>query len=49
MKPIDSYDHLCASFVYSCVLLLVAFLDLYIFVVDGVSFVYICVLLLSIG
>jgi len=40
MKPIDGYDHLCVSFVLSCVLLLLVFLDLYIFVFADVGFVY---------
>ena len=36
------YDHLSISIVYSCVLLLVVFLALCIFVVGGVAYVYMC-------
>ena len=36
------YGHPCLSFVCSCVLLLVVFLVLHIFVVGGVAYVYMC-------
>ena len=39
------YDHPCLSFLYSCVLLLVVLLALFIIVVGGVAFVYMCDLL----
>jgi len=36
------YDHPCLSFAYSCVLLLVGFLALFILIVDDVAYVYMC-------
>ena len=44
MNSIDGCDHLCVSFVRSCVLLLVTLLDLCIFIVGGVNFLYVCIL-----
>ena len=35
-------DHPCMSFVHSCVLFLVVFLALYIFVAGGVAYVHMC-------
>jgi len=43
------YDHPCMSFVYSCVLFLVVFLALRIFVVVGVASVYMCVFFRLLG
>jgi len=47
MKPIDSCDHLCVLFVHICVLLLVALMDLCIFIISGADFAYICGLLVD--
>jgi len=41
------YDHPCMSFVYSCVLLLVVFLALCIYVVGGVAYVHVCIFLVD--
>jgi len=41
------YDHPCMSFVYSCVLLLVGFSALCIFVGGGVAYVYMSVFLVD--
>ena len=40
MELIDGYDHLCVSFVHSCVLFLVVMLDSYIFIFGGIGLVY---------
>jgi len=47
LKLINGYDHLCASFVHSYVLLLELLLHWYIFVVSDVGFVYMCTLLVD--
>jgi len=41
------YNHPCMSFVYSCVLLLVVFLALCVYVVGGVACVYMCIYLVD--
>ena len=41
------YDHPCISFMHSCVLLLVVFLALCIFVVGGVAYLYMCGILVD--
>jgi len=49
VEPINGYDHLCIRFVDGCVLLLVVYLILYLFIISGVNCVYMCGLVVDSG